>query len=131
MVMGLFGCSSPKQEEFVGVWIGDGVKLELKSDGACIATGKNAYLLLFEEATGNATNHILIGKWEIGRQFKYLPKKWYEHDVISIDLTNEDTGLKIGNILHYKRSVMSKSYTLYFDLSDPDDMKRFKFEKQK
>ncbi len=27
-------------------------------------------------------------------------------------------------------SLRKKSYTLYFDLSDPDDMNRFKFEKQ-
>lgn len=130
MMIGLFGCTSPKPEDFIGVWIGDNVKLELKSDGSCIATGQNAYLLLDEESKGYVANHILTGNWSLAGQFKYLPKKWYEHDVISIDLTNEYTGLKFGNILHYKRSIKSKSYTLYFDIGDPDDMNRFKFEKQ-
>lgn len=122
---GVSGCSSPRSEDFVGVWIGDSVKLELKSDGSCIATGNNAYLLLGEGAKKDSVNYILRGKWEFGGLFKHLPKKWYERNVLRIDLIGKDTGRTIGNILHYQKSLTNKSYTLYFDLSDPDEMDRF------
>ena len=130
MIFGFFGCASPEQEDFVGVWIGDSVKLELKSDGSCIATGNNAYLLLGEDTKPSDSNQRMQGSWE----FKYR-LSWrnsiFESKRIEISLKDNDTQLQSTNIIHYIKSLTNKSYTLYFDLSDPDEMDRFELRKQK
>ena len=124
LCLGVSGCSSPRSEDFVGVWIGDSVKLELKGDGSCIATGNNAYLLLGEDTKPSDSNQRMQGSWE----FKYRLSRRnsiFESKRIEISLKDNDTQLQSTNIIHYIKSLTNKSYTLYFDLDDPDEMDRF------
>lgn len=87
-------------------------------------------MLLGEDVKNDTVNYKFTGNWEFGGQFKYTPKNWYECNVIHIELTDVNTRRAIGNIMHYQKSVMNKSCILYFYIGDPDDLNRFKFEKQ-
>lgn len=124
LCLGVSGCSSPRSEDFVGVWIGDSVKLELKGDGSCIATGNNAYLLLGEDTKPSDSNQRMQGSWEFKYRFSRR-NSIFESKRIEISLKDNDTQLQSTNIIHYIKSLTNKSYTLYFDLSDPDEMDRF------
>lgn len=129
MMIGLFGCASPKQEDFVGVWIGDSLTLELRGDGSCIATGDNKYLLLGEDVKRSDVNTYLIGKWSLEDMYSTASYSLYNRKILRFMFVNKDSIDKFYIMMEIHKEPYN-TYYIYMDLSDPDDMNRFKFEKQ-
>lgn len=127
MAIGLLGCASPKQEDFVGVWVGDSLTLELKSDGSCTVTGNNVYLL-FTDTTSAKVSRKMDGTWLLEHIYVDNGRK-----IINLRVMNNINNCYENALIEYRAIITSYGleYVIYADLSDPDDMNRLELKKTK
>lgn len=126
LIMSFYGCSEPEKKDFVGIWFGDNVILELRDNGTCIVSGTNAYLLLEENADSSIVRQFINGKWQLEEI-----SSPYNRKIIRVRLVDRNTGYTHGNMMEIEKRFFDQSYYIYMNLSDPDDMDRFEFKKQR
>lgn len=128
MMTGFFGCASPEQEDFVGTWRGKEVELQLRDDGTCTTTGKNAYLL-FTDTTSAKSMTTMNGKWLLEHIYVSEGRR-----VIRLRVRNDKNDCSENALIEYHSYFVLRGlkieYLLYVNMDDPDEMDRFELRKQ-
>lgn len=131
MMTGFFGCTSPEQEDFVGTWCGKEVELQLRADGTCTATGKNAYLL-FTDTTSAKSMTTMNGRWQLEHIYASVSEG---RKVIRLNVRNDKNDCSEDALIEYHSYFVLRGlkieYLLYVDMDDPDVMDWFELRKQK